>query len=43
MSPSAAARIEFIEKPCIGMCTEYHVASLIDNDVVWISCHVVKK
>jgi hypothetical protein len=43
MSPSAAARIGFVEKTRIGMCTEYHVASSIDNAIIQIGGQVVGK
>ncbi len=43
MCPSMAARIGFIEKAGIIMCTKYHVASPIDNVLIWIGDNVVEK
>jgi hypothetical protein len=43
MSLNAAARIGFVEKARIGMCTEYCAASLIENAIIWIGGQLVKR
>jgi hypothetical protein len=40
---SSAARIGFVEQEaCIRMGSKYHVASLIDYAITWISSNIVK-
>jgi hypothetical protein len=36
-------RIRFVEKASIGMRTKCHVASLIDNAIIWIGDNIAKK
>ena len=43
MCPRLAAGISFIEEARVCMSTQNHVACLIHNAVVWISCNVVKE
>ncbi len=42
MCPSMAARLGFIEESSIRVCTQDHVASLIDNTAVEIGCNIIK-
>ncbi len=42
MCSSAAVRLGFVEKTCIGVSTEDHVTSMVDDAVVRIRGHIVE-
>ncbi len=42
MCPGAAARLRLIEEASIGMCTQDHVTSRIDDAVVWVGGNIIK-
>ncbi len=43
MHTSSALGLGFVEEACIHMGTKYHVASLIDNAIIWIVSNIVKE
>ena len=42
MCPSAAARLGFVEEASVGMSTQDHVTSLIDNAIIWIGGNIIE-
>ncbi len=42
MCPSAAARLGFIEEASIGMCTQDHLTSAIDDVVIWVGGNIIE-
>jgi hypothetical protein len=42
MCPSAAARLGFNEEASIGMCTQDHITSRIDDAVILVCGNIIK-
>jgi hypothetical protein len=42
MCPSTAARLGFIEETSVSMCAHDHVASSIDNAIIWVGCNIIE-
>ncbi len=42
MCPGVAVRLGFFEEASIGICTQDHVTSAIDDAVVWVGGDIIK-
>jgi hypothetical protein len=42
MCPGTAGRLGFIEEASIGMCTQDHLTSAIDDAIVWVGGNIIE-